>query len=130
MIEGRIVRIVDERTLIANIGSEKGVAVGQEFVVVQSVEPVVDPETNEELGVWEMIKARVVAVHVQPKLATFMPLPGQKAQTTVLSERMAWDSRGAPIGSQDVSLAVDRTQMSGRRHTDVIRNGDTIRSVR
>ena len=130
MIEGRIVRIVDERTLIASIGVEQGVAVGQEFVVVQPTEEVVDPQTNEALGVWEMIKARVVAVHVQPKLTTFMPLPAEKGPTTVLSERMAWGTHGAPIGSQEVSLAIDRTSMSGRRRPDVIRVGDTIRSVR
>lgn len=130
MIEGRIVRIVDERTLLANIGTEHSVAVGQEFVVVQPTEEVVDPQTNESLGVCELVKARVVAVHVQPKLTTFMPVPDEKRQTAVLSERMAWGPHGAPIGSQEVSLSIDRTHMSGRRRPDVIRIGDTIRSVR
>lgn len=130
MIEGRIIRIVDERTLVANIGIEQGVAVGQEFVVIQAIEEVIDPQTNESLGVWEMIKARVVAVHVQPRLTTLMPVPDEKQQTAVLSERMAWGPHGAPVGSEEVSLAIDRTSMSGRRRPDVIRIGDTIRSVR
>jgi len=131
MIEGRIVRIVDERTLIANIGADQGVSIGQHFVIVQPVEAVVDPQTNESLGVWEMIKARLVAMHVQPHLVTLMPLPsGERAQqTTVLSQRMAWDARGVPIGSEDVSLSVDHSQISGRRRAEAIRIGDTVRSV-
>ncbi|HDS73950.1 MAG TPA: hypothetical protein ENN56_00265 [Firmicutes bacterium] len=129
MIEGRIVRIIDERTLIANVGSVAGVSVGDEFVVIQSMDQVVDPETNEELGTWEMIKARLIAIHVQSRLTTLVPLPGEVSRQTVLSERLAWGSHGAPIGSQDVSLAVDRSQVSGRRRVDLIRVGDHIQSV-
>ena len=129
MIEGRIVRIIDERTLIANVGSVSGVSVGDEFVVVQTMEQVVDPETNEELGEWEMIKARLVAIHVQSRLTTLVPLPSEDSRQTVLSERLAWSSHGAPIGSQDVSLAVDRSQVSGRRRVDLIRVGERVKSV-
>ena len=130
MVTGRIVRIIDEYTLVADIGLEHGVAVGDDYVVVQPVEPVTEPETGAELGVWEMVKARLVVVHAQEKISTLMPLPEQPAHATVLSERMAWNSQGAPIGSRDVALPVDRTQMAGRRRTDLIRVGDTIKSVR
>lgn len=129
MIEGRIVRIVDERTLVANVGAEQGVTVGSQFVVVQVVDPVSDPDTGEELGNLEMVKARLVAMHVQPKLTTLVPLPDEAGPSTVLSERMAWGSHGAPIGSQDVSLPVDRSQMSGRRRVEAIRVGDPVCSV-
>lgn len=129
MVIGRIVRIVDEYTLVADLGLEQGVSVGDEYVVVQPVEPVVDPETRAELGVWEMVKARLVVVHAQERLSTLMPLPERPAHATVLSERMAWNSQGAPIGSRDVALPVDRSQMAGRRRTDLIRVGDTVKSV-
>ena len=129
MIEGRIVRIVDERTLIADIGTEQGVTVGQQFVVIQPMDAVVDPDTNETLGVWEMVKARLVAMHAQPRITTLVPLPSAESQPTVLSQRMAWDSHGAPIGSSEVTLAVDRSQMSGRRRAEVIKVGDPVRSV-
>jgi hypothetical protein len=130
MVTGRIVRIIDEYTLVANVGLEHGVAVGEDYVVVQPVEPVTEPETGAELGMWEMVKARLVVVHAQEKISTLMPLPEQPAHATVLSERMAWNSQGAPIGSRDVALPIDRTQMTGRRRTDLIRVGDTVKSVR
>lgn len=129
MAEGRIVHIVDERTLIANVGLDAGVAVGDEFVVVQIMEQIVDPETNEELGQWEMVKARLVAIHVQPRLTTLVPLPAESSRQTVLSERLAWGTHGAPIGSHDVNLAVDRSQVSGRRRVDLIRVGDPVKRI-
>ena len=129
MIEGKIVKIVDERTLVADVGTEQGVAVEQQFVVVQPVDMVVDPESGDELGTLELIKARLVAVHAQPRIATLAPLPGEQSQSTVLSQRMAWDSRGAPIGSSDVILSVDRSQISGRHRVEAIKIGDVVRSV-
>lgn len=130
MITGRIVRIIDEFTLVANFGLEQGAAVGLEFVVVQPVDNLVDPVTNEDLGVWEMIKARLIVVHAQEKMSTLMPAPERGEHATVLSERMAWNPQGAPIGSRDVALPVDRSQMAGRRRTDLIRVGDIVKSVR
>jgi hypothetical protein len=129
MIEGCIVRIVDERSIIANIGAEHGVTVGAEFVVIQSLDAVTDPESGDELGTLEAIKARVLAMHVQPKLTTFVPVGSEQIPQTVLSERLAWDSRGAPIGSTDESLPIDRSQMAGRRQIEAIRVGDVIRVV-
>lgn len=129
MTEGRIVRIIDERTLIATFGADVEVTVGTQFVVIQQVEPVADPETNEDLGIWEMVKARLVAAHVQPRLVTLVPVPSGEKRSTVLSERMAWDARGVPIGSEDVTLSIDRSEMSGRRRVEAIKIGDIVRSV-
>ncbi len=129
MIEGRVVRIVDDQMIVVNVGAGHGVKYGMEFVVVQPMEGITDPDTGDDLGTWEMVKARLIVMHVQPKLSTLVPLPSEKSQTTVLSQRLAWNSHGAPAGSQDVSLAVDRAQMSGRRRVEAIRVGDPVRSV-
>ena len=129
MIEGRIVRIVDEKTLVASIGLENGVSPGQEFVIVQAVDMILNPDTEEELGVWEMVKARVIAVHVQPHLTTFAPQGAPAAQSMLLSEQMTMNSYGVPVGSTQETLPVDRSQMSGTRRVEMIRIGDTIRSV-
>ena len=129
MVEGRIVKIIDEKTIVANVGTQDGVTAGAEFVVVQVLDAVVDPESGAELGELEAIKARVIAIHAQPKLTTFVPLGSEQARQTVLSERLAWDSRGAPIGSADTTLPIDRSQMSGSRHVEAIRVGDVIRAV-
>ncbi len=132
MTEGKIIAIVDERTLIANIGRDDGVEPGEEYVIVQAMDMVEDPETGGELEVWEMVKSRVIAMHVQGKITTFSPISTAAAsQSTVLSERMTYSPSGTPIGSQgEQDLAIDRTQMLGRRRPENIRKGDVIRSVK
>ena len=132
MKEGRIIAIVDERTLIANIGRDDGVEPGEEYVIVQPMDMIEDPETGNDVEVWEMVKSRVIAMHVQRKITTFSPIATAAAsQSTILSERMTFSPSGSPIGSEgDQSLAVDRTQMIGRRRPENIRKGDVIRSVR
>ena len=129
MIEARIVRIVDDRTIVINAGAEAGVSPGQEFVIIQPVDAVTDPATDEELGVWEMVKARVVATHVQPKMTTLSPVGSPATQGMLLSEQMTMSPLGVPIGSTDEPLAVDRSQMSGTRRKEMIRLGDVVRSV-
>jgi hypothetical protein len=129
MTEGTIVRIVDDRTLIAGIGMDDGVKPGQQFVVVQPVDIITDPESGVELGTWEMVKARVIAEHVQAKLTTLVPIGTGTINQTVLSEQMAWGPHGTPIGASEESLNVDRAQVSGRHRTETIRIGDVVRSV-
>jgi hypothetical protein len=49
-IEGRVIRIFDEYTVAINVGSQHGVEQGMEFGIFTPVEPIIDPETDAELG--------------------------------------------------------------------------------
>lgn len=49
-VEGRIIRIVDQTTVVINVGKKHGVKVGDIFRIEGSREVIIDPETGAELG--------------------------------------------------------------------------------
>jgi hypothetical protein len=59
LISGRVIRIVSNKQLILNVGSEHGVLRGQRFQIFAPADPIVDPETGEHLGVYRLSKAFV-----------------------------------------------------------------------
>ncbi|MCQ9473596.1 hypothetical protein NRB15_24970 [Pseudomonas alliivorans] len=66
---GKVVGIVDEKTVIVNVG-EGTVEVGQTFLIV-SLGPVIkDPDTDEDLEQLEIVRGRARVTHVQQKIST------------------------------------------------------------
>jgi len=63
-VRGRVIRILDRRTIIVNLGSNDGITLRSVFAVLGDPEPVVDPLTKEELGQVVVVKARVKAQQV------------------------------------------------------------------
>jgi len=136
-VEGQVAKILDEQTLILNVGSAQGVTQGMVFCVFAPVEEVKDPGTGESLGAWEAVKGHVQAAHPQERLTVcraYSPaqnraVSAEERSAHVLSAEMVEVSmlRG---GSQPQSkLNVDRTQLSGMPEIGPIRVGDRARSV-
>ena len=66
-LTGKITNIIDEYIVIINIGAEKGVAEGMKFEILGPTIVINDPDSGEELGKLELIKARVRVTEVKPK---------------------------------------------------------------
>lgn len=66
-IKGKIIRILDKRTVIINLGREQGVTGSTIFHILGEPEPVIDPETQIELGRVTVTKSRVKASQVFDK---------------------------------------------------------------
>lgn len=66
-IQGKIIRILDKRTVIINLGKNHGIADHSIFSIIGDPESVVDPFTKEELGLVSVVKAKVKAVQVHDK---------------------------------------------------------------
>lgn len=66
-IKGKIIRILDTTSLIINLGKEHGITYSSIFYVLGDSEPVIDPETNAELGSVKVAKIRVKASQVFDK---------------------------------------------------------------
>ena len=66
-IKGRIIRILDEKTVVINLGEENGVQRGLTFYILGEPEKVIDPITKEELGTVAVNKAKVEATQVFDK---------------------------------------------------------------
>jgi hypothetical protein len=63
-IRGKIIRIIDKRTLIINLGREDGISDENVFMIHGAPEEIIDPQTNKVLGVIKVVKARVKASQV------------------------------------------------------------------
>jgi len=66
-IEGKVARILNERDLAINKGSDSGVTTGMTFKVTEPEIAIQDPDTKETLGTLSREKIRVNIVAVEPK---------------------------------------------------------------
>ena len=121
-IEGKVAKILDEYSIVINVGRENDVVNGMVFAVfVQSDEEVKNPDSGKALGKLENIKEHVFVAHVQDKFSTCVA--GEKdasceheshgAQT--LSGAMMEESMTARPGSSKLSnekLNVNTSQIT------------------
>lgn len=63
-IRGKIIRILDTRTVIINLGEVDDIDTNSVFYILGDPEPVVDPDTKEELGLVNVIKSKIKASQV------------------------------------------------------------------
>ena len=131
-ITGRIVKILDETRMIANLGTQNGVSTGDRFVIYEPGEEIVDPENGESLGKLELVKAEVEAAHVQDRIVILSAsAPADREQSlskTVLSAIMAQTTSGMDR-RQGSAFGVRRDQMSGMPAVKPIQIGDSVRLI-
>ncbi|MFH1567180.1 MAG: FlgT C-terminal domain-containing protein [Gemmatimonadota bacterium] len=131
-IAGKVAAIIDDTTLVLNVGSREGVRQGMVFAVVSAHQAIADPDTGESLGDWEAVKARVVVSHVQERMCTVRsPLQEEVDASGTLSTLMVRHSFGL-YGSrreERQSLEVRAGSMAGRPKVQPIQVGDLARSV-
>jgi len=133
-IEGKVAKILDEYTLIINVGAAQGVRPGMEFVVFAPGDEVVDPDSGESLGQWEAVKARLAVQHVQEKLTVCAPAAPQSKlaadddpTTHTLSAAMIADHMR--VGRSAGKINIDKSQMAGKPVLGPVSVGDSVRSV-
>lgn len=69
-LQGQVAQILNEREIVVNIGSERGVHVGMKFAVLADAPTkVYDPDNGELLDVIDREKTRVEAIEVRPKIS-------------------------------------------------------------
>ena len=133
-ISGKVAAIVDDTTLVLNVGRQHGVREGQMFAVVAAHQEIHDPDTGQSLGQWESVKARVVITHVQDRMSTARsPVAEAGTPTGTLSAMMVRHSFGL-YGQRErdgerESLSVRSGSAHGRPRSQPIEVGDTARSI-
>ena len=129
-ITGKIAKIVDETTFLLNVGAQDGVRNGMRFVVFDEGDEVLNPDTEESLGVWEIVKGELIVTNTQERLSMAQtPLKQKVEKAGTLSALMVEASKGSAGEAQREVLAVNRSQMSGRPVTKAVSVGDPVRSV-
>jgi len=118
-IKGNVAGILDDYTLVLNIGSENSVRPGMKFVIYEVGEPIIDPETKKELGKLELVKGFVEVINVQPNLCT------------VISSEMKTESLGifSIQKVQRVALQIDERTMKVNQNQLKIKIGDIARQT-
>lgn len=117
----RIVKIVDEETLIINAGLDQGISIGDKFEIYSVGEKIFDPRTGEDLGTLDTIKDTVEAITVLQKMS-------------ICQHKLTYNI-ATPVGlnlnkTSNKTLDVDITQISGGLSNDAkIRIGDKVRKI-
>ena len=132
VISAKVAAIIDDTTLVLNAGLEQGVKEGMGFKVVAQHQAVADPDSGEELGKWEWVKAQVEVIHVQERMCTVRSnrLDGNQTEGT-LSSMMVQHSFGN-YGQSDERrqpLQVRGVDQRGLPQNTPIVVGDLARSV-
>ena len=132
VISGAVAAIVDETTLVLNVGYTHGVQEGMVFVVFAEHQEVQDPDTGEDLGKWEVVKARVVVDHLQERMCTVRSQPlGEQDRPGTLSAMMVQHSFGqyGQRADEREPLDVRAADVSGSPQSQPIAVGDRARSL-
>lgn len=66
-IKGKIVRILDKRTVIVNLGYRDGVTKKTVFRILAEPEDIIDPDSGEKLGSVNVVKSKLKAQTVNEK---------------------------------------------------------------
>lgn len=64
-----VAQIIDVNTLILNKGRREGICIGQEYIVYRLGDEIIDPETKECLGRWEIVRGRGEIINVDEKFS-------------------------------------------------------------
>lgn len=133
LINGKVAAIIDDTTLIINVGQKQGVEEGMGFVVYSEHQEIVDPDSGATLGKWEIVKAQLSVSHVQEYMSTVRSLINEIPQNSAtLSEMMVQHSLGQ-YGRQEQErqiLQVQEASSSGQPQRQAIKVGDLVRSIR
>lgn len=100
----KVVYIADKYTVVINAGLDRGVKLGDKFLVVGLGDLIFDPETNEELERLEVVRGRAEVVHVQDRLSTLKSIEIFRQPDVREIKKVTSRSTGlsALIGPQDM----------------------------
>ena len=119
----RIVKIISDKSIILNVGSDDDVKVGDIFKIISpTTTEVIDPFTKKSLGMLEYVKATVAVTFVYEKMCVCQ---NSKSASIV-------DSLSYLTSIQRKPLNVDTTQISGgfEENSEKIQIGDVAVKVK
>lgn len=121
----KVIRIIDEQSIMLNCGAQQGITVGDMFYIrSNSKDIIIDPDTNEVLAEMQKYKAKIEVVSVYDKICVC-----QNARVTqLLSEAMS----SALHTRRRLDLNVDPSQISGKFRMDedeMIQIGDEVEPI-
>jgi hypothetical protein len=108
-IKGNVAKIIDEYTVILNIGFKSKVEEGMRFIIYSEGEEIIDPVSGKNLGKFENIKAKVKVVSVAENYSTaksdeYQTIGGIETVTASMIAALAYNKReinkGLPLDDE------------------------------
>jgi hypothetical protein len=131
IIKGKIVKIIDSRTIVIDRGWKHGVKESTVFEIYQIGDVLRDPDTGEVLDTLDFIKGKVMASTVYENITRCKTLNKHKVSNTLASFGSAVIASGLLDVAVPIDLDVEPTQITGIESTfdKVVKLGDPVRSV-
>lgn len=122
----KIVKIISTKQIVVNAGSKDGIKEGQQLEIIDKIgdEPVVDPESGENLGYLNISKGKVIVSRVFPK----MSIAEAPSETYSVFDQLTGTFK-MPSTTIQSDLNVDPKEITGGLPSpskDPIRVGDTV----
>ena len=119
----KVVKIINDTSLIVNGGSNDDIIKGDVMQISGKGEDIFDPETKENLGSLEIIKARLTVTDVYEKMCV--------CETTYISDYMSTLLSNNIFSSTQKKLTIEPTEISGLGAGDkTIRIGDIAKHIK
>ena len=112
-LQGQVAQILNEREIVINIGSERGVSVGMKFAVLADAPTkVYDPDNGDLLDVIDREKTRVEAIEVRPKI------------TICRTYRTRWEGSNPIYRSLGIEMLEETREIAPRKIVETLRIDD------
>lgn len=114
----KVLKILDSETLLISAGSNQKVNEGDLFEIYETGELIIDPDTKEQLGTLDYIKARVEATMVYPNFSLVQSI--EYYTETITSGIMnAFTDKSKEVTKSRVKrIKVDPTQITPMKITN------------
>ena len=82
--QARVLRVIDEHTVVIDRGTNHGLSNGQRFLIYRPEEdPILDPDTNEPLGYLEHVIGTAIVIHAQESISTLESDSRERSKRTL-----------------------------------------------
>lgn len=119
--EFRVIKIIDDTSLIVNAGLEDGIESGDSMEICSRGADIIDPVTKEKLGKLEITKAKLNVSEVYDKMCI--------CETVYVSNYFATLISNPLFSSTQKKLDVEPTEISGEGDK-TIRIGDVAKHIK
>lgn len=91
-IVGKVVRVLDEYTIVINLGVKDGVTESDRYLIYNLGDEIIEPDTNESLGRLELVCGEGRPIHIQEKLTTLETAKLEISKSKVIRKNGGWAS--------------------------------------
>lgn len=130
--EGKIVRIISDKSIIVNLGTSQGVEVGDEFKIAANVEEIIDPENGASYGYLSSQKDILEVTEVYPNFSVLSKIVRVREEGA-LSKAMASSNLYGKTTISHRQLNIDNSEIKEiniQNEDKIIHLGDTATLIK